>query len=689
MKTLRAVSAAVLLLTATADLHAQELQDKKVLGLEIAEKIAAAAEAEANKRHSTVVIVVVDDGGYPIIIKRLNDTQVASVEVGIGKARTAAIFRRPSAEFEEQIRTGRVAALALPGATPLKGGLPLVYAGRVVGAIGVSGNTPQEDEDIARAGVAAFEGRSDTATAPIAENPPTDRKPDATIDLASKGGVALVKGEWRYSDTKIVDVDFKGAGPDGQPTGAKNKTYDLAPHAGGASFDDSKWETLDPTTLDKRRSAGRLAFNWYRIKIVVPEKIGAFDPTGSTIVFETSVDDYAEIWVDGELTRGAGQSGGSVIKGWNAANRLVVGRNVKPGQTIQLAIFGINGPLSNPPTNYIYLRYAKLDFYRAPAGPVALAPAEVNVDVVRLDPAIDSIVPPNAKVFKLAAGFQFTEGPIWVNDGSYLLFSDPNANKIYKYTSNGKLSVFKDQSGYAEKDIAEYTQPGSNGLTLDPGGRLTINQHGNRRVVRMEKDGRFTVLADRFEGKRLNSPNDLVYRSDGTLFFTDPPFGLPKFYDDARKELPFSGVFALYNGRLKLVTKDLKGPNGIVFSPDEKYLYVGNWDPEKKVVMRYEVAADATLSNGRVFFDMTAAPGEDAIDGMKVDRQGNLYVSGPGGLWIISPEGKHLGTIIPPKHPHNFAWGDDGRTLYLTARDGLYRMPLLVPGIGPSEMARR
>src|SRR5581483_7831829 len=301
------------------------------------------------------------------------------------------------------------------------------------------------------------------------------------------------------------------------------------------------------------------------------------------------------------------------------ANRLVVGRNVKPGQTIQLAIFGINGPLSNPPTNYIYLRYAKLAFYRAPAGPVALAPAEVNVDVVRLDPAIDSIVPPNAKVFKLAAGFQFTEGPIWVNDGSYLLFSDPNANKIYKYTSNGKLSVFKDQSGYAEKDIAEYTQPGSNGLTLDPGGRLTINQHGNRRVVRMEKDGRFTVLADRFEGKRLNSPNDLVYRSDGTLFFTDPPFGLPKFYDDARKELPFSGVFALYNGRLKLVTKDLKGPNGIVFSPDEKYLYVGNWDPEKKVVMRYEVAADATLSNGRVFFDMTAAPGEDAIDGMKVD----------------------------------------------------------------------
>jgi gluconolactonase len=689
MKILTTVAAALVLLAPASFLQAQELQDKKVLGLEIAEKIAAAAEAEANKRHSTVVIVVVDDGGYPIVIKRLNDTQVASVDVGIGKARTAAIFRRPSAEFEEQIRTGRVAALALPGATPLKGGLPLLYGGKVVGAIGVSGNTPQEDEDIARAGVAAFEGRSDMASSPIAEIPPADRKADATINLATKAGVSLIKGEWRYSDTKIVDVDFKAAGPDGQPSGAGNKTYDFVPHAGPADFDDSKWEALDPTTLDKRRSNGRLAFNWYRIKVVVPEKIGAFDPTGSTVVFETSVDDYAEIWVDGELTRGAGQSGGSVIKGWNAANRLVVGRNVKPGQTIQLAVFGVNGPLSNPPTNYIYLRYAKLDFYQAPVGPVALAPAEVNVEVVRLDPAIDSIVPPNAKVFKLATGFQFTEGPVWVNNGRYLLFSDPNANRIYKYTSDGKLSVFKEQSGYAEKDIAEYTQPGSNGLTLDPQGRLTINQHGNRRVVRIEKDGRLTVLADRFEGKRLNSPNDLVYRSDGTLFFTDPPFGLPKFYDDARKELPFSGVFSLYNGRLKLVTKELRGPNGIAFSLDEKYLYVGNWDPEKKIVMRYEVAADASLSNGKVFFDMTAAAGEDAIDGIKVDRQGNLYVSGPGGLWIISPDGKHLGTIIPPKHPHNMAWGDDGRTLYMTARDGLYRMPLLVPGISPSEMARR
>jgi len=507
------------------------------------------------------------------------------------------------------------------------------------------------------------------------------RKPEATIDLATKEEVQLVRGEWRYSDTKVIEVDFKAAGADGQPTGVPNKTYDFTPRAGSADFDDSKWEVIDPTTLDKRRSAGRLAFNWYRIKITVPQRVANFDPSGSTLVFATSVDDYAEIWVDGELPRAARQSGGSVIKGWNAENRLIVGRSVKPGQQIQLAIFGINGPLSNPPTNYIYMRYARLEFHKLPGRPVSLTPQEVNVEVVRLDPAMDAIVPTNPKIFKLAEGFQFTEGPIWMKYGD-LLFSDPNANKIYKYAANGTLSVFKNQSGYSGRDVSEYRQPGSNGLTLDPQGRLTINEHGNRRVTRLEKDGTLKVLADRFEGKRLNSPNDLIYRSDGALFFTDPPFGLPGFYEDPRKELPYSGVFALYKGQLKRVSTDLKGPNGIAFSPDEKYLYVGNWDPEKKIVMRYEVNPDATLSNGEVFFDMTSAPGEDAIDGIKVDQQGNLYVSAPGGLWVLSSAGKHLGTIKAPKHPHNLAWGgEDGRTLYLTAQSALYRMSLNIPGI--------
>jgi gluconolactonase len=271
-----------------------------------------------------------------------------------------------------------------------------------------------------------------------------------------------------------------------------------------------------------------------------------------------------------------------------------------------------------------------------------------------------------------------------VRDGGYLLFSDPNSNTIYKYSADGSLSAFRENSGYEGADITEYGQPGSNGLTLDSDGRLTINQHGNHRVIRIEANEDETVLADQYEGKRLNSPTDLVYRSDGTLFFTDPPFGLPRFFDDPRKELAFSGVYAVRDGKPRLLTKELTGPNGIAFSPGERYLYVGNWDEKKKVVMRYEVAADGTLSNGKVFVDMTGAPGEDAIDGVKVDQRGNVYVSGPGGLWILSPEGKHLGTIVPPKHPHNFAWGgEDGKTLYIAARSALYRMPLNIPGVRP------
>ena len=510
----------------------------------------------------------------------------------------------------------------------------------------------------------------------------------ATVDLATDEGLKAVGGVWRYSDTRIVETEFRAPGPDGQPTGAPVKTYDYAPHAGGADFDDSRWPVVEPAALKERRGAGRLSFNWYRLRLTVPERVGGFETKGSTVVFETALDDYAEVWVDGELARSLGQRGGSVVSGWNALNRLVVGRDVRPGQQIQLAVFGINGPVSAAPTNFIWVREARLEFYMGGAAPLAIPPSEVNVEVERKDPAIDRIVGPNPKLFKLAEGFKFTEGPVWVGrDGGYLLFSDPNANRIYKYTPGGanpgRLEVFRDPSGYAGADVAEYGQPGSNGLARDPRGRLTINQHGNRRVIRLEEDGKETVLADRFEGRRLNSPNDLVYRSDGTLYFTDPPFGLPQFFKDPRKELPFSGVYSLREGKLRLVSRDLTGPNGIALSPDEKYLYVGDWDERRVVVMRYEAKPDGTLGEGKVFFDMTPALDREknAIDGIKVDAEGNLYVSGPGGLWVISPAGRHLGTIIAPRHVHNMAWGDeDGRTLYLCARSGLYRIRLNVSG---------
>jgi gluconolactonase len=523
------------------------------------------------------------------------------------------------------------------------------------------------------------------AGAQTIQDPPVGR-PDALVDLASREGVQLVKGEWRYHDVKIVDADSRAPGADLKPSGVPSKTYDYEPHAGAADFDDSQWEAIDATTLDQRRSTAKVCFNWYRINVTVPEKVGNFSTRGSTIAFEIVIDDYAEVWVNGKMPRVLGQPGGPVIKGFNAPNRVIITRNAQPGQRIQLAVFGINGPISYAPQNFIWIKSATLDFYKAPR----VAIGESSAQIIRKDPALDDIVPAHAKIEKLAGGFLFTEGPIWVprtedTDG-YLLFSDPNNNLIYRWTQDGQLSIFMTKSGYRGMDIGEYGQPGSNGLTLDRQGRLTINQHGNRRVVRMEKNGQLTVLADGFEGKRLNSPNDLVYKSDGALYFTDPPFGLPKFFEDPRKELPYSGVFRVSpdGKQVQLLTTDLQGPNGLAFSPDEKYFYVDDWDTGKKVVMRYQVNSDGTLSNGQVFFDMTSAEGEDALDGMKVDQKGNLYVSGPGGLWIISPEGRHLGTLVPPEHPHNFAWGDDdGRTLYLCAKTGLYRIRLNVPGIRP------
>lgn len=707
----RITFAALIVLGAALFTNAQTV-DRKTLTIDGARKVIAGAVAYAKKNNAPgFSIAVVDDGGNLMAVERLDGTFAAGANISIGKARTAVLFKRPTKAFEDTIKNGRTAMVALPDAyfTPLQGGIPITIDGQIVGGVGVSGAaSAQQDEEIAMAGANVFSETKMSAHASVTPRELPNAIAAATIDLGSVAGVKAVKGAWRYSDTKIIDADFRAPGPDKQPTGPPVKTYDYAPHAGGADFDDSTWEIISPTTLDQRRGNGRLGFNWYRLKLTIPDRIGDFDPTRSTVMFETSLDDYAEIWVDGELSRSLGQSGGSVIAGWNAKNQLVVGRDVKPGQQIQLAIFGVNGPLSNPPTNFIYVRYARLAFYRTAPGPVALTPSEVNVEVVRNDPAMDEIVGPNPKVYKLADGFKFTEGPIWINkDGGYLLFSDPNANTIYKYTPNGnqdgKLEVFRTPSGYSGADIAEYGQPGSNGLTVDPQGRLTINQHGNHRVVRDESDGAQTVLADSYQGKRLNSPNDLVYRSDGTLFFTDPPFGFPKLFNDARKQLAFSGVYSLYKGKLQLVSKDFTGPNGIALSPDEKYLYVGNWPrsltgqqlrqgdeavseigDKHKAIMRYEVQPDGTLKNGRLFFDFTNAVGEDGLDGIKVDQKGNLYVSAPGGIWVLSPEGKHLGTIVTPRHAHNFAWGDaDGQTLYLCARSGLYRIRLNIAGVRP------
>lgn len=307
-------------------------------------------------------------------------------------------------------------------------------------------------------------------------------------------------------------------------------------------------------------------------------------------------------------------------------------------------------------------------------------PANTVGKIDRLDPALDALVPKDAKIEKLAGGFQFTEGPLWNKAGNYLWFSDVVGNVVRQWTPDGKVIEILRPGGYDGHDRPAGGFIGPNGMVNDADGAVLLCQHGNRRIVRIAKDRSVSTLIDKFQGKKLNSPNDLVYTSDGSLYFTDPPYGLPKQDDDPAKELKFNGVFRLSKGKLTAVIRDLTRPNGIAFSPDEKILYIANSDEKHKVWMRYDVKADGAVANGKILADVTSEAAKGNPDGMKVDSNGNIYASGPGGIWVFSADGKHLGTISPGETPANCNWGDDGKTLYITAETGLYRIKLNAQG---------
>jgi len=512
-------------------------------------------------------------------------------------------------------------------------------------------------------------------------------KPQAIADLRSAAGAALVDAKWYVQPAYIREADFKSPGPSVTdalllyPTGMPVKTHTLQPQIGMAGFD-AGFRSIHPTDLEMREGMGLVSFVWFKVELTIPESIGKVPTPGTTAVFEIVMDDYSEIWVNGKQMQAFGQSGNGVIPGFNTRNRVVLTNNAKPGEHFSIAILGINGPLGKIPDNYIWVRNAVIDFYNElPANPAWKDMGKIAV----IDTALNSIITASTRVEKIADGFSFTEGPVWHPDG-FLLFSDPNTNTIYRYNPRDKnVTVYISHSGYTGEDIGRYGQPGSNGLAIDKEGRLIVDQHGNRRVIRHEKKGPVTVLADKIDGKRFNSPNDIVLKSDGTIYFTDPPYGLPNFFKDENKELDYSGVFMIKDGKVKLVSKDLGGPNGLAFSPDEKYFYVSNWDirdiHHTKTLWRYEVQPDGTLKNGRVFFDWNATEDDEALDGMKIDKQGNLFVSAPGGLWILNAEGRLLGKITTPERPANMAWGDeDGKTLYLTAHSSLYKIRINTGG---------
>jgi gluconolactonase len=306
-------------------------------------------------------------------------------------------------------------------------------------------------------------------------------------------------------------------------------------------------------------------------------------------------------------------------------------------------------------------------------------------EIQRKDPRFDKLVAKDAKMEKLAEGFEWSEGPVWVADGGYLLFSDIPRNSVMKWKDGEGVSHFLKPSGYT--GVVDYgAEPGSNGLNIDDKGRLIFCEHGDRRVSRMETNGGKKTLADSFEGKRLNSPNDSTFKSNGDLYFTDPPYGLPKRENDERRELDFFGVYRISkDGKLTLLTKEMTRPNGIAFSPDEKTLYVAQSDPEAAIWKAFEVKPDGTLGKSRVFFDSTAwvKEGKKGLpDGMKVDVAGNLFATGPGGVHVFAPDGTLLGTFATGEATANCAFGDDGKTLYITADMYIVRVPLLTKGKG-------
>jgi gluconolactonase len=326
---------------------------------------------------------------------------------------------------------------------------------------------------------------------------------------------------------------------------------------------------------------------------------------------------------------------------------------------------------------------------------VSLAPAtradekKTIGSIDRKDPKFDELIPKDAQIELLAAGYKWTEGCVWNKKGGFLLYSDIPNNRVVKWSAKDGTSDFLKPAGYtgAEKFTGE--EPGSNGLAFDKDGALWLCQHGDRRIAKLGADGKFVTVVDKYMGKRLNSPNDLVFAKNGDLYFTDPPYGLPGQMKDPKKELDFQGVYRINaKGELTLLTKEMTRPNGIGLSPDERTLYVANSDPDKAIVRAFPIKDDGTLGEGKTVFDATkdvaASPNKGLPDGLKVDAKGNIFATAVNGVYVVGPgpDFTFLGRIVTNDKTANVGWGDDGTVLYLCTNDKLTRVKTTTKGLG-------
>jgi len=336
-------------------------------------------------------------------------------------------------------------------------------------------------------------------------------------------------------------------------------------------------------------------------------------------------------------------------------------------------------------TTFFFLGALSLAAQPGAAQPAAQARFLTTGRIVRQGPGLDQLVAPGAQLEIIASGFGHIEGPVWVADSSMLLFSDTPTRTIYRWTATNKCTKFLEYSGYTGR-MPYSKEPGSNGMALDGRGNLLICEHGDRRLAALplaEKSGKRT-LTDNHQGQRYNSPNDVVASANGTLYFTDPPFGLPQQANDPRREAPVGGLYRRApDGKVTCETTELSRPNGLAFSPNGRTLYVSNADSLRPVILAYEVKSNGRLGKSRSFFDMSKVTGrrpKEVPDGLKTDAAGNIYASGFGGILVLSPQGQHLGTLDPGVTAANCAWGDDGHTLYITAGTFMCRVKTLSQG---------
>ncbi len=485
------------------------------------------------------------------------------------------------------------------------------------------------------------------------------------LDLRTTAGLAAVRGEWRYHDATLVPVAFRRVGPDRKPSGEPNTTLEVMPRAGVAAFDDAAWERIPPTDLEGRRGQGRVCFGWYRLAVTVPDRIGDVPLQGGTLSFTVTIDDYAEVWVDGLLPRRIGQPGGSLVAGFNVGNQVLLTHRAVPGQTFQIAVFAMNGPISDPPANYLWMRDARLLFEPTPGWgePQALR-------LERLDPRLDAALAPGLLVEKVSDGHEWLEGPAWDAAHGRLLFSDIPKNRVMQWAPGAGTAVFLQPSGWLSPAAFPGREPGANGLAFGNDGHLLLCQHGERRLARLLPDGVQEPVMAAYEGKRLNSPNDVFPALNGDLYVTDPPFGLPRQFDDPARELSFGGVYRRTpDGVVRLLVDDLRGPNGVALSPDGGTMYVSDADPERPAWHAYALGPDGRVAGHKVLRDAAEWKGvrPGFPDGMAVDTAGHLFSGGPGGLYVFHPDGTLLGVLHTGVATSNCAFGPDLRTLFVTA----------------------